>query len=207
MVSMITEQRLQKVEDFYNRFFKNAILNDLEIMIATSEGLNFVIVSTILSATNLLGNLYQGKQSNKSIEVFIKDFYPEEYCSHISIIGNLFRNSLVHTAYTPRGSGVSRGRSDIHLTVKLTPDGYSYVIDSDELYKDFKQAMSKYFVKVKTEETMLEKFEAFLDDIERRFPKEIEPHLIERPSPSASISNATYYPYPQYFDVVIKGKK
>jgi len=170
-------------------------------MINTEEGLNFVIASSILGATNLLGNLYQGSWSNKSIEAFIKEFFPEEYKEHASILGNFFRNSLVHTAYTPRGSGVSRGRSDIHLRVRLTPEGYSYIIDSDQLYKDFKQAMQNYFEKVKSDEKTLENFESFLDKIERQFPEEIKPRLIEIAVPSPSISNATYYPYPQYFDV------
>ncbi len=198
---MITPHRLEKVDGFYRRFFEEAILHDLEIMINTEGGLNFVIASSVLSATNLLGNLYQGSWSNKSIEAFIRDFFPEEYKEHSSILGNFFRNSLVHTDYTPRGSGVSRGRSDIHLKVRLTPEGYSYIIDSDQLYKDFKQAMQNYFKKVKSDEKTLENFESFLDKIERQFPEEIKPQLIELAVPTPSISNATYYPYPQYFDI------
>ncbi|HSX48744.1 MAG TPA: hypothetical protein VLE44_00620 [Candidatus Saccharimonadales bacterium] len=198
---MITPHRLKRVDMFYRRFFEEAILHDLEIMSNTEGGLNFVIASSILGATNLLGNLCQGSWSNKSIEAFIKEFFPEEYKEHASILGNFFRNSLVHTAYTPRGSGVSRGRSDIHLRVKLTPDGYSYIIDSDQLHKDFKHAMQNYFKKVKSDEKILENFESFLDKIERQFPEEIKPRLIEIAVPSQSISNATYYPYPQYFDV------
>lgn len=199
---MITPGRLERVNDFYKRFFEQAIIHDLEIMTKTDEGLNFVITSAILSATNLLGNLYQGRRSNKSIEVFIRDFFPENYKEHTAIIGNFFRNSLVHTAYTPRGSGVSRNRSDIHLRVRLTPDGYAYVIDSDHLYRDFKHAMTDYFSKVRTDEKLLENFETCLDAIERHFPEEIKPRLIEIASPSPSIANATYYPYPQYFEVV-----
>jgi hypothetical protein len=198
---MITPHRLEKVDGFYRRFFEEAILHDLEIMINTEGGLNFVIAASILGATNLLGNLYQGSWSNKSIEAFIIDFFSEEYKEHASILGNFFRNSLVHTAYTPRGSGVSRGRSDIHLRVRLTPEGYSYIIDSDQLYKDFRQAIQNYFKKVKSDEKTLENFESFLDKIERQFPEEIKPRLIEVAVPSPSISNATYYPYPQYFDV------
>lgn len=198
---MITPYRLEKVDKFFRRFFEDAILHDLEIMLKVESGLNFVIASAILSATNLLGNLYQGRKSNKSIEIFISDFFPEKYKGHASIIGNFFRNSLIHTAYTPRGSGVSRERSDIHLKVKVTPDGYSYVIDSDQLYEDFKQAMRGYFEKVKSDENILENFESFLDDIERYSQNELKPRLVELPTPSPSISNATYYPYPQYFDI------
>lgn len=198
---MITPHRLEKVDNFYNRFFKDAILHDLEIMKKTEDGLNFVIASSILNAINLLGNLYQGRRSNNSIELFIREFFPQEYREHASILGNFFRNSLVHTAYTPRGSGVSRGRSDIHLKVKLTPEGYSYVIDSDQLYEDFKQAMSGYFERVKSEEQVLENFESFLDEIERYFPEELKPRFIEPAIATPSISNATYYPYPQYFDI------
>lgn len=198
---MITPHRLEKVDKFFRRFFEDAILHDLEIMMKVEEGLNFVIASAVLSATNLLGNLYQGRRSNKSIEIFIRDFFPERYKDHASILGDFFRNSLVHTAYTPRGSGVSRRRSDIHLKVKLTPEGYAYVIDSDQLYEDFKQAMSNYFEKVKSDESILEKFESFSDEIEKYFPEELKPHLVELPTPTPSISNATYYPYPQYFDI------
>lgn len=198
---MITPHRLERVDRFYRRFFEDAILHDLEIMIKVEEGLNFVIASSILSATNLLSNLYQGSWSNKSIEAFIRGFFPEKYKDHASILGNFFRNSLVHTAYTPRGSGVSRGRSDIHLKVKLTPEGYAYVIDSDQLYEDFKQSMQNYFDKVKSDEKLLENFESFLDKIERQFPEEIKPRLVELASSTPSISNATYYPYPQYFDI------
>lgn len=198
---MITLHRLERVDIFYRRFFEEAILHDLEIMINTERGLNFVIASLILGATNLLGNLCQGSWSNKSIEAFIKEFFPKEYKEHASILGNFFRNSLVHTAYTPRGSGVSRGRTDIHLRVRLTPEGYSYIIDSDQLYKDFKQAMQNYFKKVKSDEKTLENFESFLDKIEGQFPEEIKPRLMEVTVPSPSISNATYYPYPQYFDI------
>lgn len=198
---MITPHRLEKVDKFYSRFFEDAILHDLEIMVKTGEGLNFVIASAVLSATNLLGNLYQGRRSNHSIEVFITSFFPAEYKTHASILGNLFRNSLVHTAYTPRGSGVSRGRSDIHLKVRLTPEGYAYVIDSDQLYEDFKSAMSDYFEKVKTDEKFLENFEIVLDEIERYFPEELRPRFIESSMATPSISNATYYPYPQFFDI------
>ena len=108
---------------------------------------------------------------------------------------------MVHTDYTPRGSGISRKRSDIHLKVRLTPEGYSYIIDSDQLYKDFNQAMQDFFKKVRSDEKTLENFESFLDKIERQFPEEIKPRLIELAIPSLSISNATYYPYPQYFNV------
>jgi len=198
---MITPYRLEKVDRLFRRFFEDAILHDLEIMKKVKEGLNFVIASAVLSATNLLGNLYQGRRSNNSIELFIREFFPQEYREHASILGNFFRNSLVHTAYTPRGSGVSRGRSDIHLKVKLTPEGYSYVIDSDQLYEDFKQAMSEYFKKVKSDEKILENFEVCLDEIERYFPEELKPRFIEPAIPTPSISNATYYPYPQYFDI------
>lgn len=198
---MITPYRLEKVDRFFRRFFKDAILHDLEIMMKVEGGLNFVIASAVLSASNLLGNLYQGRRSNKSIEIFIRDFFPKIYKDHASILGNFFRNSLVHTAYTPRGSGVSRGRSDIHLKVKLTPEGYAYVLDSDQLYEDFKQAMSDYFEKVKSDENILENFESFLDEIERYFPEELKPRFIEPAIRTPSISNATYYPYPQYFDI------
>ena len=198
---MITPHRLEKVDTFFRRFFDDAILHDLEIMKKTEGGLNFVIAASVLSAINLLGNLYQGHRSNKSIEVFINEFFPDEYNTHASILANFFRNSLVHTAYTPRGSGVSRGRSDIHLKVKLTPEGYSYVIDSDQLYEDFKKAMSEYFGRVKKDEVVLEKFESFLDEIERYFPEELKPRFIEPATPTPSISNATYYPYPQYFEI------
>lgn len=198
---MITPHRLERIDKFYRRFFEDAILHDLEIMKEVEGGLNFVIASTVLSATNLLGNLYQGRRLNNSIEVFINEFFPPEYKEHASILGNFFRNSLVHTAYVPRGFGVSRGRSDIHLKVRLTPEGYAYVLDSDQLYEDFKQAMASYFGKVKIDEEILEKFESFLDEIERQFPDEIKPRLVELSGPTPSISNATYYPYPQYFDI------
>lgn len=198
---MITPHRLENVDNFFRRFFEDAILHDLEIMMEVEKGLNFVIATAVLSATNLLGNLYQGRRSNKSIEVFIREFFPQEYREHASILGNFFRNSLVHTAYTPRGSGVSRGRSDIHLKVRLTPEGYAYIIDSDQLYEDFKQAMSNYFEKVKSDESVLENFEAFLDLIKRYFPEELKPRFIEPAIATPSISNATYYPYPQYFDI------
>lgn len=198
---MITPIRLEKVNKFYKRFFEEAILHDLEIMIKIDEGLNFVIASAILSATNLLGSLYQGHRSNKSIEAFIIDFFPEEYKNHASILGNFFRNSLIHTAYTPRGSGVSRNRSDIHLKVRLTPQGYVYIIDSDQFYGDFKKALLTYFEKVRSDESVLENFESFYDDIERFIPEELKPHLVELPTPTPAISNATYYPYPQYFDI------
>ena len=184
---MITLHRLEKVAEFYKRFFEEAILHDLKIMVKINEGLNFVIASTILSATNLLGNLYQGHRSNKSIEVFIREFFPAEYSNHTTVLGNFFRNSLVHTAYTPRGSGVSRNRSEIHLKVKLTPEGYVYMIDSDQFYEDFIKALETYFEKVKLDESTLENFESFLDDIERLFPEEIKPYLVELPSPSPAI--------------------
>ena len=199
---MITPYRLEKVTNFYTRFFEDAILHDLDIMLKVETGLNFVMVSSILSASNLLGNLYLGERSNKAIEIFLRDFFPDRYKEHATIIGDFFRNSLVHTDYTPRGSGISRGRSDIHLKVKSTREGYSYVIDSDELYKDFRIALDKYFERAKTEEGILENFERFMDSIERKFPEEIKPYLKEILTPTPSISNTTYYPFPIYYDIV-----
>lgn len=197
---MITPNRIEEVDNFYRRFFEDAILHDLKIMTSTREGLNLIITSAILSATNLLGNLCEGNSSNKSLEAFIRDYFPTKYREHASIIGGFFRNSLVHTAYAPRGAGISRGRSDLHLTVKNTVDGYAYVIDSDQLYEDFRLAVKNYFEKVKSDESLLEKFESYLDKLERQFPHELEPHLTSLGSASASISNATYYPYPIRFD-------
>lgn len=197
---MITTLRLKKVDDFYSRFFEGAILNDLDKMISV-EGLNFVIASTILGAVNLLGSLYLGERSNHSIKEFIDNFFPVEYKPHAEILSDHFRNGLIHTAYVPRGMGVSRGREDIHLRAKQTPEGTSYIIDSDQLYKDFKLAVNKYFNEVKQNEELLQKFEFRLDDIERHFPDQLKKHFVEVPIPTPSISNATYYPYPIYFEI------
>lgn len=197
---MITPHRLKKVDDFYSRFFEGAILKDLDKMI-NQDGLNFVIVSTILGAINLLGSLYLGKRSNHSIKEFIDNFFQEEYKPHAEILSDHFRNNLIHTAYVPRGMGVSRGREDIHLRAKQTPEGTSYIIDSDQLYKDFELALKRYFEEVKQNEELLEKFESRVDKIERYLPEQLKTRFVEVPVPTPSISNATYYPFPIYFEI------
>ena len=198
---MLTPNRLEKVEHFYKRFLEDAILHDLEIMVKHEGGLNFQIASAIITASDLLGKLYLGEKSNHAIEVFIKEFFPVEYENHATIIGDFFRNGLVHVAYTPRGTGVSRGRPELHLKVRQTPEGYAYLIDSDKFYEDFKTALSEYFERVKQDEKVLENFETFLGQIERTFFEELKPKFKESTEHTAAISNATYYPYPVHFDL------
>lgn len=198
---MITPHRLEKVDNFFSRFFEDAILHDLEIMKDVEEGLNFVIVVAVLNAVNLLGNLFLGEISNNAIEAFINEFFPSKYKTHAPTLAKFFRNSLIHVAYTPRGTGVSRRRPDLHLKVRLTPEGYAYIIDSDELYDDFKEALASYKEKVKQDEPTLEKFETFLDKIEGHFFEDLKPRFKEDTTKTAMISNATYCPYPQYFDI------
>jgi len=44
-------------------------------------------------------------------------------------------------------------------------------------------------------------FESFVDEVERYFPEELKPRLIEPAIPTPSILKATHYPYPQYFEI------
>ena len=142
--------------------FRDVMLGGIPFLLKQNDTAFLSIVCSLAAIDALSGYRYRTDKVGERYESFISEYFPAAYKPHADKL-YLLRCRMLHN-FSPAYFSLTHSRPDLHLRPSPAPD---FWISDNVLFDDLKDAASKFFAEVHTDEKRQGDMSSRLADLNR----------------------------------------